>query len=97
MRWAFAGGMLVATKFSDRIIWQLAVELKREVYRLTRLGSVTRDFKFRDQLRDAAAGTPQHIAEGFGRIYPRDFARFLTFVISSMNETEGWLQDGVDR
>ena len=89
--------MLPAKIYSELIVWQLAVELKQEVYRLVRTSPANRNFDFRDQIFKAASGTPQHIIEGFGRIYPGDFARFLTFALGSMNETEGWLSDGVDR
>ena len=89
--------MLPAKFYSELIVWQLATELKQEVYRLVRISPANRDFDFRKQIFKAAAGTPQHIIEGFGRIYPGDFARFLTFALGSMNETEGWLSDGVDR
>ena len=89
--------MLPAKIYTELIVWQLATELKQEIYRLVRMSPANRDFDFRKQIFKAASGTPQHIIEGFGRIYPGDFARFLTFALGSMNETEGWLSDGVDR
>lgn len=86
-----------AKKFEDLICWQLALQLKRRVYALTNQGTCRRDWKFRDQLREAAAGPPAHISEGFGRKRPRDFARFLSYARSSLDETRNHLLDGIDR
>lgn len=89
--------VLPARKYSELIVWQLSSELKREVYRLVRSSPANRDFDFRKQIFKSASGTPQHLVEGFGRVYPGDFGRFVAFAIGSMNETEGWLIDGVER
>ena len=83
--------------FDELDAWQLANELKLEVYALTESGSVTRDFKFREQLRDAAASGPRNIAEGFGRYKPPQFRQFLDVAIASLMETSNHLRDGVDR
>jgi four helix bundle protein len=49
------------------------------------------------QLRDAAAGPPSHISEGYGRFDPADFARFVRMARASILECRNHLQDGVDR
>jgi four helix bundle protein len=87
----------VARDYHDLVVWQLADELRREVYRLTDSGSVLRDFKFRAQLRDAASGIPSNVAEGFRRVSAREFARFLRYSFSGLGETVERLQDGVLR
>jgi four helix bundle protein len=87
----------MAKKFDELDAWQLANELKLGVYKLTESGSVTRDFKFYEQLRDAAASGPNNIAEGFGRYKPPQFRQFLDVAIASLTETAGHLRDGVDR
>jgi four helix bundle protein len=87
----------MARHYSELDAWQLANELKLRVYGLTDSGSVTRDFKFRDQLREAAASGPSNIAEGFGRYKPRQFRQFLDIAIASLTETSNHLCDGVDR
>jgi four helix bundle protein len=83
--------------FEELIAWQQARELKRVVYELTDRAACRREAGFRNQLRDAAAGPPAHIAEGFVRKRPRDFSRFLTIARASLAETENHLIDGVDR
>ena len=84
-------------RFEDLECWQLARELKRRVYVLSNLPGCKQEWKFRTQLREAAAGPPAHISEGFGRRRPRDFANFLSYARSSLNETKNHLIDGVDR
>lgn len=86
-----------AKTFEELICWQLARELKRKVYALSNRPGCDRDWKFRTQLREAAAGPPAHISEGFGRKRPRDFSRFLSFARSSLDETKNHLIDGIDR
>jgi four helix bundle protein len=87
----------VARDYHDLIVWQLADELRREVYCLTDSGPVIRDFKFRAQLRDAVSGIPSNVAEGFRRVGAREFARFLRYSFSGLGETAERLQDGVLR
>jgi four helix bundle protein len=84
-------------RYEDLEAWQLADELKREVYALTATEPASRDFKFRDQIRDSAASSTKNIAEGFGRFSPGDNARFVEISVSSTMETKDSLKDGVDR
>lgn len=53
--------------FRDLVCWQLSHELQCEVFAFTAAGPASRDFKYRDQIRDSSAATPRDIAEGFGR------------------------------
>jgi four helix bundle protein len=83
--------------FEDLVCWQLSRALVSEVCAETARGPASRDFKFRDQIRDAAASAPRNIAEGFGRFSPADFARFLRYAVASLAETRNHLRDGEDR
>jgi four helix bundle protein len=85
------------SRYEDLEAWQLADELKREVYALTETGPASRDFKFRDQIRDSAASSTKNIAEGFGRFRPAENAHFVEFSVASTMETKDSLKDGVDR
>ena len=84
-------------RYQDLVCWRLAYELQREVWAITATGAVVRDFKFRDQIRDAAASAPRNIAEGFGRYRPAEFARFLEIARGSLTETHNHLRDGRER
>src|SRR5262245_7331257 len=87
----------MAKRYEELEAWQLADELKREVYALTETGPATKDFKYRDQIRDSAASNSKNISEGFGRFRPAPFAQFMEFAVSSAMETKDSLKDGVDR
>ena len=89
--------MTTAKRYEDIEAWQLANELKLEVYALTRDGPASKDFRFRDQIRDSAASVTKNIAEGFGRFRPAPFASFMEIALGSAMETKDSLQDGVDR
>jgi four helix bundle protein len=86
----------MAKSFRELICWQLAFELNRHVRRLLSSGPAARDFKFRDQLSDAARGPHRNIAEGYGRFNPTEIMQFLDFATASLDETESHLRDGVE-
>jgi four helix bundle protein len=86
-----------ARHFTELECWQLANELKQAIYRLSERRIVKRDTKYYEQIRDAGAGAPRTIAEGFARRTHADFARFLDMSRASLTECQNHLQDGVDR
>jgi len=88
---------MVVDKFEDLDAWQVADELRTEVYALTAAGPASLDFKFCNQIRDAASSATRNISEGFGRFYPGDFAHFMDFSIGSVMEIQDCLLDGVAR
>jgi four helix bundle protein len=90
-------GVAGFSRYEDIVAWQLADELKREVFARTATGPPARDFKFRDQIRDSSASAARNIAEGFGRFRVAEFARFLEFARGSPTETHNSLRDGRDR
>ena len=83
--------------FRDLVAWQLSYELKCEVFAFTANPPASKDFKYRDQIRDSSASAPRNTAEGFGRYRPAEFARFLEFARGSLVETQNHLIDGRDR
>ncbi len=84
-------------RYEDLEAWQIADELKREVYALTETGSAANDREYRNQIRGSAASSTRNIAEGFGRFNPGDNAHFVEFAVASTMETKDSLKDGVDR
>lgn len=87
----------MAYRFEDLAAWQLAVELKALALALLRHPGAARDFKFRDQLADAAASAPRNIAEGFGRYRHVDFANFVRMARASEQEVLNHFRDAVTR
>lgn len=83
--------------FRDLIVWQLADELRREIFAFTETGPASRDFKYRDQIREAIASACRNTAEGFDRFRPAEFARFLEFARGSLGEVQDCLVDGHNR
>lgn len=83
--------------FEDLRAWQTARAFKLAVYRLCDEEPLAKDFKLRDQLRESAASAVSHVAEGFGRFNPADFARFLGMAKASLMEGQNHLHDAVDR
>ena len=76
--------------------WQLARELKCEVYAFTDKLPAKKDRNFCDDIRASSRSGPANIAEGFGRETHRDFAHFLSIARASLTETDNHLQDALD-
>lgn len=78
--------MTKINKLSDIDIYKEALELAREIYKLTRLQGIKNDFSLVTQIREAALSIAANIAEGYGRKSKKDFARFLSVALGSVNE-----------
>jgi four helix bundle protein len=87
--------MAVAKKFEELLSWQRMHELNVEIWTATERGRASRDFDFRNQIRDAADSAERNIAEGFGRYNPSVFANFLDFTRGSACETRTLLKKGL--
>ena len=83
---ALSPGMRGVSKFQDLIAWQLAVQLRRVVDSYCEKPVIKRNFKFHDNLADAAGSAPRNIAEGFGRKSHREFSRFANIARGSEQE-----------
>jgi len=88
---------MIARRFEDLVVWQLAHQLQEEVFRFTKQPPTCRDFKFCDQIQDSARSATRNIAEGFGRFYPKEFRGFLRFAAGSLHETKNHLLDARKR
>ena len=84
-------------RYQDLIAWQLSVELDACVFAETAIGPGSRDFMWRDQIRESAGSVAANIAEGFGRFGAREFARYLRIAIASLDETSTHLAIGKAR
>jgi four helix bundle protein len=90
----FRGGM---RRYQDFKAWQLAHELNTKVFEMTSTAPACADFKFRDNIRDAADSAQRNFPEGFGRFAPGDFAHFLDHSRASLLETKNELTVGLQR
>jgi four helix bundle protein len=89
--------MTVMHRYQDFKAWQLARDLSRKVMAMTSDGTAHRDFKFRDNMRDAADSAQRNFPEGFGRFAPGDFAHFLDHSRASLLEVKNAIAEGLER
>ena len=74
--------------FKELIVWQKAMELVAEVYRVVKKLPKEELFALSDQIRRAAISIPSNIAEGQGRNSTKEFIRFLAIAKGSKAELE---------
>ena len=84
-------------RFEDIEAWQLARELTRKVYKLTRKPEFARDFGLKGQIQDAAGSTMHNIAEGFDSETNPEFIRFLRYAKRSCTEVQSELYVALDQ
>lgn len=75
----------------DLIVWNKAMDLVVEVYRVSALFPTSERWRLIDQISRAVVSVPANIAEGQGRGTSKDFAQFLAIARGSLNETETYL------
>ena len=74
--------------YQKLVVWQKAMELTDEIYRLVKQLPKEEQFSLSDQLRRAAVSIPSNIAEGHGRQTDREFKQFLSISKGSVFEAE---------
>jgi len=77
--------------------WQLARELSRKVYGLTKKTTFARDFGLKGQIQDAASSSMHNIAEGFDLETNLEFVRFLRYAKRSCTEVQRELYVALDQ
>ena len=70
----------------DLIVWQKAMDLTTEIYRLIKFLPREETYALSDQMRRAAVSIPSNIAEGHGRNSNKEFANFLSIARGSLTE-----------
>ena len=78
--------MSKAKKFEDLTIFQMARELCKEVYAITKEGEFYKDTRFVQQIRASAGSVMDNIAEGYERDGNREFINFLYIAKGSCGE-----------
>lgn len=79
---------LVVKGYRDLLVWQRAMDLVVEVYRLS--DTLPRDEKYGlvQQMRQAAVSVPSNVAEGHGRDHLGDYLHHLSIANGSLMEVE---------
>lgn len=78
----------MAKYFEDLIVWQKAMDLVIEVYRLIRFLPKEETYALADQLRRSAVSIPSNIAEGQQRGSRQEMIRFSAIARGSAGELQ---------
>ena len=76
----------MVTDYRDLVVWQRAMDLVEKLYGVLKRLPREENHVLSDQMRRAAVSIPSNIAEGYARLAPRDYARFLTIARGSTFE-----------
>ena len=88
---------MTAHNIHELATFRLCEDLMKLVEAKTSIGKVSYDFKFCNQINDAALDAAADVAEGFARYYPGEFGRFLDFAIASLAEVKTRTEAGYRR
>ena len=77
--------------------WRLADKLRADVIAICEQKQVARYFRYCDGFTEAAGSVCHNIREGFVRYYPRPIIQFFTYALSSLEEVEDYLCEGLER
>ena len=74
--------------YRDLVVWQQAMDVAVETYRLTSSFPKEEMFGLTSQMRRAAVSIASNIAEGEDRKSPNEFSHFLGIALGSKSELE---------
>ena len=75
-----------AKRFEDLAIFQMARDLCKEIYAITKKGEFHKDSRFVQQIHASAGSVMDNIAEGFERDGNKEFINFLYIAKGSCGE-----------
>jgi four helix bundle protein len=78
-------------RFEDLKCWKAARELVKLIYLAAEKGKLKPDWDTKSQIKRAALSVMNNIAEGFGRINPKDSMKFYDYAQSSCLEVNSIL------
>lgn len=74
--------------YKDLIVWQRAMGLVKEIYRLTENFPKDELFGLKSQMERAVVSIPSQIAEGYLRKHKKEYLYFLSIALGSAAELE---------
>ena len=77
------GSRKMINSYEDLIVWQKAMDLVVEIYRIVRFLPSEERYALSDQMRRAAVSIPSNIAEGNARGSKKDYVNFLSIAKGS--------------
>ena len=78
--------------YRDLLVWQKAMFLVTEIYKLTKSFPADETYGLTSQMRRCAISIPSNIAEGYGRNSTSDYVRFLHIAAASLYELQTQLE-----
>jgi four helix bundle protein len=78
--------------YRDLIVWQKAMALVTEIYKVTVSFPRREDYGITSQIRRCAISIPSNIAEGYGRHSRNEYIRFLQIALGSLYELQTQLE-----
>jgi len=82
--------------YRDLIVWQKAMALVTEIYKITKSFPRREDYGLTSQVRRCAVSIPSNIAEGYGRHSRNEYIRFLQIALGSLYELQTQLEIAVN-
>ena len=74
--------------YRELIVWQKAMDLTEEVYKIVRLLPKEELYGLTAQIKRASVSVPSNIAEGYSRNTTKEYVRFLYIARGSLSEIE---------
>ncbi len=78
--------------FNKMEVWKESRDLAIKIYHLTKGGSFSSDFSFRDQIRRSAISVPSNLAEGEESLFEKVSIRFFSIASASLAELRTQLE-----
>jgi four helix bundle protein len=72
--------------FEDLEVWQNASNIAIEVYKISSIGKLSKDYGLKDQIQRASISISNNISEGFEYDNNKDFIKYLRFAKGSAGE-----------
>ncbi|HEX4796167.1 MAG TPA: four helix bundle protein [Humisphaera sp.] len=79
---------MAVKSYRDLTVWQKAMDMVEQIYRLTAAFPREEQYGLTNQLRRAAVSVPSNIAEGQGRGVGNEFAHHVRIAQGSLQEVE---------
>jgi four helix bundle protein len=89
--------MATINSFEDLEVWKKARILAHDVYQIISTGSLSSDYRLKDQMNGASGSIMDNIAEGFERDGKAEFIAFLGYSKGSAGELCSQLHRALDR
>jgi len=78
----------IVQSYRDLVVWNKAMELVTEIYRVSQSFPKEELFGLMSQIRRAAVSVPSNIAEGHGKLSRKEYQHFLGHARGSLAEVE---------